>query len=123
MQISEWNTGGGAIAYSWLVLTVMSIISSGYLIVNEALNFNNVRNKKFATVPLHVFDNQATVSFELKSATESLDQVFFPSVVVCNINALRTSFVYELMEVRIEGFSITCGTHCLGSYLGPFNIC
>jgi len=44
---------------------------------------------------------QATVSFELKSATESLDGVYFPSMVVCNINALRASFILELLEVNM----------------------
>ncbi len=41
---------------------------------------------------------QATVSFNLESPTDPLDAVFFPSAVVCNMNALRASFLAEVGE-------------------------
>jgi hypothetical protein len=38
------------------------------------------------------------VSYNLQSPTVSLEEVFFPSVVVCNMNTLRSSFIYSLLE-------------------------
>ena len=32
------------------------------------------------------------------SPTSSLDEVFFPSLVVCNLNTLRKSFIFALIE-------------------------
>ena len=40
----------------------------------------------------------ATVSYELESPTVSLEDVFFPSVVMCNMNILRKSFILSLMK-------------------------
>lgn len=40
----------------------------------------------------------STVSYNLESPTVALDDVFFPSVVVCNMNALRKSFIQTLIE-------------------------
>lgn len=40
----------------------------------------------------------ATVSFNLVSATASLRDVFFPSVVVCNMNTLSKSFIKTIQE-------------------------
>jgi hypothetical protein len=34
----------------------------------------------------------------LESPTVPLDDVFFPSVVVCNMNSLRKSFIHDLMS-------------------------
>ena len=41
---------------------------------------------------------QATVSFGLESPTEPLDKIFFPSIVVCNMNSLSGSFLHEISE-------------------------
>jgi hypothetical protein len=38
------------------------------------------------------------VRYSLESATVPLDEVFFPSMVVCNMNTLRSSFVYSMIE-------------------------
>lgn len=38
------------------------------------------------------------MSYNLESPTVTLDDVFFPSVVVCNMNQLRKSFVHSLMR-------------------------
>ena len=40
---------------------------------------------------------ESTVVYNIDSPTVSLDQVYFPSVVICNINNLRRSFVLSLM--------------------------
>ena len=40
----------------------------------------------------------ATVSYELESPTIPLDDVYFPSVVICNMNILRKSFIMALMK-------------------------
>ena len=40
----------------------------------------------------------STVSYNLESPTVALDDVFFPSVVVCNMNALRKSFIKTLID-------------------------
>ena len=41
---------------------------------------------------------EATVSYGLESPTVSLEDVFFPSVVLCNMNILRQSFIMALMK-------------------------
>jgi len=38
------------------------------------------------------------VSYNLESPTVALDDVFFPSVVICNMNVLRKSFIQALMD-------------------------
>ena len=35
----------------------------------------------------------------LKTRTGSLSKLYFPSVVVCNMNGLEKSFMYEILEV------------------------
>ena len=40
----------------------------------------------------------ATVSYNLESPTVTLDEVFFPSLTVCNMNAVRRSFIHALIE-------------------------
>ena len=40
----------------------------------------------------------ADVSFGLDSPTVSLDEVYFPSLVICNANTLRRSFIYSLLK-------------------------
>ena len=39
----------------------------------------------------------ATVSYQLESPTVPLDDVYFPSLVLCNMNQLRLSLVHSLM--------------------------
>lgn len=39
----------------------------------------------------------STVSYNLESPTVPLDDVYFPSVVICNMNSLRRSFIHSLM--------------------------
>ena len=34
----------------------------------------------------------------MESATVPLDEVYFPSVVVCNVSPLRKSFMYSVMQ-------------------------
>lgn len=41
---------------------------------------------------------RSSVSFNLESPTTPLTQVYFPSIVVCNMNFLRKSFIYSLLE-------------------------
>ncbi len=41
---------------------------------------------------------EATVQYNLESATVSLDEVYFPSIVICNMNNLRRSFIYSLIN-------------------------
>lgn len=36
-----------------------------------------------------------------ESRTESLSKVFFPSLVVCNVNPLRKSFMYDVLKVLL----------------------
>ena len=35
-----------------------------------------------------------------ETRTASLDEVFFPSLVVCNVNPMRKSFMYDVLKVR-----------------------
>ncbi len=41
---------------------------------------------------------QSTVSYDLVTPTHSLDDVFFPSIVLCNMNKLRASFIRAIMQ-------------------------
>ncbi len=41
---------------------------------------------------------EATVAYNLESRTISLDDVFFPSTVICNMNTLRRSFMDAIMD-------------------------
>lgn len=40
----------------------------------------------------------ATVAYNLESPTVPLDEVFFPSMVVCNMNTLRRSFIEAILS-------------------------
>ena len=40
----------------------------------------------------------STVVYNIKSPTVDLSKVFFPSVVVCNLNILRRSFIISLLN-------------------------
>ena len=42
--------------------------------------------------------NNATVKYSLVSKTVSLDEVYFPSMAICNMNSLRKSFVEAILE-------------------------
>ncbi len=39
-----------------------------------------------------------TVKYNLESTTVSLDEVYFPSMTVCNMNILRRSFIGAILE-------------------------
>ncbi len=41
---------------------------------------------------------ESSVSYDLATPTQPLDDVFFPSLVLCNMNQLRSSFVHALVE-------------------------
>ena len=42
--------------------------------------------------------SESTVVYNIKSPTVNLDHVFFPSVVVCNMNVMRRSFITSLLN-------------------------
>ena len=41
---------------------------------------------------------ESTVSYNLESRTVPLDDVFFPSTLICNMNNLRKSFILEVLH-------------------------
>ena len=57
-------------------------------------------NEEFQNLTHNIISEflEATVSYELESPTVSLEDVFFPSVVLCNMNILRQSFIMALMK-------------------------
>ena len=57
-------------------------------------------NEEFQNLTHNIISEflEATVSYELESPTVSLEDVFFPSVVLCNMNILRQSFIMTLMK-------------------------
>ena len=55
---------------------------------------------------------KATVSFGLESPTESLDSIYFPSAVLCNMNALSGSFIRDISEDPGKACA-SCFTYCL----------
>ena len=40
----------------------------------------------------------STVDVRTETMTETLDEVFFPSVVVCNVSPLRKSFMFDVLN-------------------------
>ena len=40
----------------------------------------------------------STIAYNLESYTVPLDEVFFPSMVICNMNTLRRSFIEAIMN-------------------------
>ena len=50
------------------------------------------------------------MSYRLDSATVPLNEVFFPSVVICNMNTLRRSFIQSLVQdEKLKSFNVTFG--------------
>lgn len=41
---------------------------------------------------------RSSVSFNLESPTTPLSEVYFPSIVICNMNKLRKSFIFSLLR-------------------------
>ncbi len=71
----------------WSLVVVASIVAVGYLMVLNVQEYM-----------------QASVSFNLETPTLSLDEIFFPSAVVCNMNRLRKSFLKELqLDTSVNG--------------------
>ena len=52
----------------------------------------------------------STVKVDIKDRSAPLDKAFFPSVMICNINPLRKSFIYWLEEnLKLEGDEVSVG--------------
>ena len=48
------------------------------------------------------------MAYNLESPTVPLDEVFFPSMVVCNMNTLRRSFIEAILsDEAIKGLGVT----------------
>jgi hypothetical protein len=65
----------------WMLIIVASTGCVGFLLYFNVLDFI-----------------EASVSFNLQSPTNTLDDVYFPSVALCNMNLLRKSFIKELIK-------------------------
>ena len=50
--------------------------------------------------------NEAKVTYSLESPTLPLDSVFFPSMTICNQNAMRNSFLDDILG-KIQNYSFT----------------
>ncbi len=74
----------------WTVIITASIASSAYIMTTHVQEFL-----------------AETVSYNLESPTVPLDDVFFPSVTLCNMNSLRKSFIQTLMKDPAINQSIT----------------
>ena len=52
----------------------------------------------------------STVKVDIKDRSAPLDNAFFPSVMICNVNPLRKSFIYWLAEnLKLEGDEVSVG--------------
>jgi hypothetical protein len=71
----RWHTVG------WLAVIAASMAGMAFLMTINVLEFR-----------------EATVSFSLESPTVSLSEVYFPAMTLCNMNALRRSFVHSLLK-------------------------
>ena len=80
--------GGGAFQRTfWSLVIFASLIGVTYLSREAILEFTN-----------------STIKISTEDRSAPLDDAFFPSVVVCNINPLRKSFIYWLQEgLKSEG--------------------
>ena len=61
---------------------------------------------------------ESTVSHNLESRTVPLDDVFFPSTLVCNMNNVRRSFIVEVIQdpqVKANPIKLFCSTISMGS--------
>ena len=73
----------------WIMVIAASCVSGGVLLGMNISEFLD-----------------STVSFNLESPTTPLTEVFYPSVVVCNMNAMRKSLVhYLLRDPSLSGVS------------------
>ena len=69
-----------------MLIVCGSIITASYFVYIAAWDFNKTK-----------------VVTTIKSTTGSLDQVFFPSVTICNINQVRESFFLDMdLDPRIN---------------------
>ncbi len=64
----------------WSLIMCGSILGASYIITNHIQEFFS-----------------SSVAYNLESPTVPLDEVYFPSVTICNMNALRKSFIQSLM--------------------------
>lgn len=71
--------GSNAWRYIWGMIVVTSISIAGIFVFVSATEYR-----------------KATVVTTIKSTTEPLDKVYFPSVTICNINQVRESFFLDM---------------------------
>ena len=72
-------TGSNPWRQIWLFIVCGSIVIASYFVYIAASDFNKTK-----------------VVTTIKSTTGSLDQVYFPSVTICNINQVRESFFLDM---------------------------
>ncbi len=65
----------------WVVVIVASVAGAFFVVGTNIMDFA-----------------ESSVSYDLATPTQPLDDVFFPSVVVCNMNQLRSSMIYALIN-------------------------
>ena len=101
-------------------------ISKGQKVFFECyLNENYL--SKFSVTPCLInysnnFFSSTFVETTLETRTGSLSKVFFPSVVVCNMNEIRKSFMYNVLEVSIAWTSNLAGSiYILDIYILEIN--
>ena len=52
--------------------------------------------------------NDSTIKLDIKDRSAPLDEAFFPSVALCNINPLRKSFIYWLADnLKLDGGEVS----------------
>jgi hypothetical protein len=83
-------TGNSPWRHIWVMIVCASIMIASFFIFTAASDFN-----------------RSTVVTTIHSTTESLDEVYFPAVTICNINQVRfISFVR-----RFNRFLYRCDNH------------
>ena len=89
-----------------LVIFCMGVMSGYFISIQVFGKIMILLNMKYKDIILSLTNNiiifsdffESTVVYNIDSPTVSLDHVFFPSIVICNMNNLRRSFIYSLME-------------------------
>ena len=78
----------------WKVLTFLKRLLWALVIIGCAIGCGIFVIKRI----IEYIDSDVVIMIESRS--ESLSEIYFPSVVICNINPLRKSFMYEVLQVK-----------------------
>ena len=99
----------------WKVLTFLKRLLWALVIIGCAIGCGIFVIKRI----IEYIDSDVVIMIESRS--ESLSEIYFPSVVICNINPLRKSFMYEVLQVK-SSFTFNTFMYSNSFDLSPYRI-